>query len=642
MNRNFRALIVAALVLAVAVVTAPLATSASGTPVPFTFESTVLPGQNPYVVALSADGQDAYLAESPGYLFASHDAGDTWTQLPLASEGWIAIATSSNGEIVYAVTYGGQIQKSTNSGVTWSTTTSGTKNWNSLATSADGVYVYAGIDYADPYDGVYRSADSGATWSKTTLPNHISHGISVSDDGAIVYAAISGDNNPLRVSTDYGVTWRNARTPFAEWIVDSVAVTPDGSTVIAAVGGDRSSGPGGSCCSGVWKSTDTGQNWTRIFYPETYNNYPQVSISADGSVITVGTHAPNNGVFISQDSGATWTNSISGIDSHAVVSRDGAVVMATDSVSKVYTIPGALGTTASLSSLVVLAGGLTPEFSADVTEYTVTGFSPTADSISIMASPTDPNATVTINSTTLTSGQWTSVPLSQHQGRIAISVTAQDGMASRLYFLTIPAPSSSNATLSRLRISQGTLSPAFKKSITTYTASVGNDVKSVNVTAKTSDEGCTNECATVKIEGRSARAELTKAVALSVGTHRIPVVVTAEDGTTKKIYTITVTRAPSSVATLRYLRISAGTLSPAFATSKNAYAVSVAKTVSSIKITATVTEANATLVIGGKEATSGSPSTVNMAPGLNKIRVVVTAEDGTTRETYTVAVTRGQ
>jgi len=534
MTRRFRALTVAVLAVATALV-APIATSAFGTPVPFVFEPTELPGQNPYVVALSADGQDAYLAESPGYLFASHDAGDTWSQMTLTQEGWIAIATSSNGQVVYAAKYGGEIMKSTNSGTSWSTLTAGVKSWETLANSADGVYVYAGAEY----DGIYRSADSGGTWTKTSLPSEISRGIAISDDGATVYAAISGNINPLRVSTDYGVTWSNTRASFAEWTADSVAVTADGSTVIASAAGDRSSGPGGSCCSGVWKSTDVGQNWTRIFYPETYNNYPHVSISSDGSVITVGTRAPNNGVFISQDSGATWTNSIPSIDGHAVVSRDGAVVIATDSVSKVY--------------------------------------------------------------------------------------------------VTLSNSVSTDATLSGLSISKGTLSPVFSTNSATYTASVGNTVSSVNVTATTTDPG-----ATLKIKGESATSGVAKSVALSVGANRIPVVITAEDGTTEKTYTISVTRAPSNVATLAHLRVSTGALSPAFASSKKSYSVSVAKTVSSIKLTATVAQAQAALAIGGKAATSGSPCTVNLATGLNKIRVVVTAQDGTTRQTYTVSVTRAR
>ena len=104
---------------------------------------------------------------------------------------------------------------------------------------------------------------------------------------------------------------------------------------------------------------------------------------------------------------------------------------------------------------------------------------------------------------------------------------------------------STDATLSGLSLGTGvTLSPAFASGKDTYTASVANSVDEVTVTPTTN-----HASATVEILDTDDLA-LTDAdstedgfqVALSVGSTQFGVLVTAEDGTTTKFYTVTVTR----------------------------------------------------------------------------------------------------
>ena len=96
---------------------------------------------------------------------------------------------------------------------------------------------------------------------------------------------------------------------------------------------------------------------------------------------------------------------------------------------------------------------------------------------------------------------------------------------------------SSNADLSSLAISQGTLSPNFTATETAYTATVGNSVESLTVTPKAADSN-----ATVAVnDGAVASGSASGAIDLTVGANVIEVTVTAEDGT-DKTYTITVTR----------------------------------------------------------------------------------------------------
>ena len=104
---------------------------------------------------------------------------------------------------------------------------------------------------------------------------------------------------------------------------------------------------------------------------------------------------------------------------------------------------------------------------------------------------------------------------------------------------------------------------------------------------------------------------------------------------------------PSNVATLSALTLSQGTLSPAFTGGTVAYVATVASVFSSITVTPTVTQANATVGVrvGGSGAfspvTSGTASgALALTPGANTLEVLVTAQDGTTTRTYTVTVTR--
>ena len=119
---------------------------------------------------------------------------------------------------------------------------------------------------------------------------------------------------------------------------------------------------------------------------------------------------------------------------------------------------------------------------------------------------------------------------------------------------------------------------------------------------------------------------------------------TNSEGTT---YTTVATFTTQSTnADLIALTLSSGTLSPAFASAATGYATSVSNATTSVTVTPTRAQANATIetrVNGGSytAVTSGSPSeTLALNVGSNTVEVRVTAQDGTTTRTYTVAVTR--
>lgn len=86
---------------------------------------------------------------------------------------------------------------------------------------------------------------------------------------------------------------------------------------------------------------------------------------------------------------------------------------------------------------------------------------------------------------------------------------------------------SQNANLKSLSLSAGSLSPRFSAGTTKYTATVGNNVTSVNISAVAADSN-----AKVRIDGDAA---------LKVGSNTRTITVTAAGGTVKT-YTVTITR----------------------------------------------------------------------------------------------------
>jgi alpha-tubulin suppressor-like RCC1 family protein len=125
---------------------------------------------------------------------------------------------------------------------------------------------------------------------------------------------------------------------------------------------------------------------------------------------------------------------------------------------------------------------------------------------------------------------------------------------------------------------------------------------------------------------------------LSEGANAIALAVTAEDGTTVKTYTVTVTRAEtgtepaSSDATLQSLNVSVGTLNPTFDPETYAYSVEVENAVATITVTGVPNSDNAAI-------SDNSGASQSLSEGANAIALAVTAEDGTTVKTYTVTVT---
>ncbi len=304
---------------------------------------------------------------------------------------------------------------------------------------------------------------------------------------------------------------------------------------------------------------------------------------------------------------------------------------------------GSKSSNALLLGLSLSSGSLSPAFASDTLVY-VAAVPNATTALTVTPTASDTGATIRVNGSVVASGGSSSaLPLNVGGNTVSLVVTAADGSTSRTYTVVVTraaAAASSDASLAALALSAGSLSPSFAAGTLSYTADVANSVGSLTLTATTSSASATMTVGGVTVASGAASG----ALALAVGTTTISIVVTAQDGSTTRTYTVAVTRAAASVssdATLSGLMLSAGTLTPSFASGTGSYAASVANGVASLTITPTATVAASTITVNGTAVANGSSSgAIALAVGSNSITIVVTAQDRSTTRTTTLTVTR--
>lgn len=284
-------------------------------------------------------------------------------------------------------------------------------------------------------------------------------------------------------------------------------------------------------------------------------------------------------------------------------------VTAASGTKKKYTlnITRSKNTNNNLSSLEVVGHTLSPTFSKDKTSYNVTVDS-SINNITIHATPEVSSTQVTgTGNKSLTTGTNT----------FNVVATSEDNQ-SKTYVIVVTKKASNDSSLASLSLTETTLNETFEKTKFHYTASVANNVSAVTVNATASDP---------KVKGIIGLG----LVNLNTGENTIRVVVTAEDNTTST-YTIVVTRAKSNNAYLKTLSVSGGyTLDQTFHKEDENYTLTVPNAAARILVSAAPEETTATVTGTGY---------VDLKTGPNNIKVEVTAEDGTTKKTYHIIVTR--
>ena len=247
----------------------------------------------------------------------------------------VAVAgVPSQPNVYYFGGVGGGVFKTTDSGLSWVPMSDGQFKTGSVGAVAvadsDPNVVYVGMGEAcvrgnaTHGDGVYKSVDAGHTWRNVGLQDSYHVGavrIHPKDPNTVYVAALGhlwGPNEMRGVyrTTDGGATWKQVLKRSSMAGAVDLAMDPSNPRVIYAAFWEISRKPwrmdSGGPGSGLFKTTDGGDNWTEISrapgLPRGVLGRIGVTVSpANPERVWALVEAADGGLFRSENGGRTWT-----------------------------------------------------------------------------------------------------------------------------------------------------------------------------------------------------------------------------------------------------------------------------------------------------------------------------------------------
>ena len=245
------------------------------------------------------------------------------------------------GELFYVASASGGVWKTTNGGTTWEPIFDhqGSASIGDIAVAPSNPDIlWVGTGEANNQrssswgDGVYKSENGGKTWTNMGLrkSEHVGRVIVHPTNPQVVFVASAGPlwgaggDRGLFRTMDGGRTWKNVKNIDANTGFTDVIFDPTNPDVIYAASLQRERRPysyvGGGPGSGLWKSIDGGETWTRLT-----EGLPKVDVGRIGLDVsrsspnivyaTIETKVTGNGaatgnteasVYRSDDYGASW------------------------------------------------------------------------------------------------------------------------------------------------------------------------------------------------------------------------------------------------------------------------------------------------------------------------------------------------
>ena len=254
---------------------------------------------------------------------------------PAFTSGRIAdIAIHPDNENVWYVAVGsGGVWKTSNSGTTWKPIFDSQKSYSIGAITIDPnnphtVWVGSGENVGGRHvgfgDGVYVSYDDGSSWKNMGLKDseHISKIIVHPKDSNVIWVVsqgplwTSGGERGVYKSTDGGKSWTRTLGD-DEWVgATDLVIDPRNPDVLYAatwqrhrtVAGYLGGGPG----SGIHKSSDGGETWTKLKKGIPSSNLGKIGLAIspfnpDVIYAAIELDRKTGGVFMSTNRGASWT-----------------------------------------------------------------------------------------------------------------------------------------------------------------------------------------------------------------------------------------------------------------------------------------------------------------------------------------------
>jgi photosystem II stability/assembly factor-like uncharacterized protein len=238
-----------------------------------------------------------------------------------------------NGNVWYVAVGSGGVWKTTNAGTTWQPIFDDESSYSigSLAIDPSNpatIWVGTGENVGGRHvgygDGVYKSTDGGRTWTNMGLraSEHISTMLVHPDDSNVLWVSVQGPlwtpggERGLYKTTDGGDTWRRVLGN-DEWTgVTDIVMDPRDADVLYAATWDRhrtvAAYLGGGPGSGIHKSTDGGETWTRLTSGLPSSNLGKIGLAVspqDPDIVyaAIELDRRTGGVYRSTDRGGSWT-----------------------------------------------------------------------------------------------------------------------------------------------------------------------------------------------------------------------------------------------------------------------------------------------------------------------------------------------
>lgn len=277
-------------------------------------------------------------------------------------------------------------------------------------------------------------------------------------------------------------------------------------------------------------------------------------------------------------------------------------------------------------------------FTPDKYEYRI-GVSSWRRSVKLSAVPQSRKAKIisyTFNGKTVSTDEINKLKLRTGENIITVTVQAEDGTTST-YKVILDKAKSSNNFLKSLGTSKGELDPKFDKNRLDYAIEVGANVGAITLTPVPKSKKAT---LTYTLNGITTTS--LKNLNLRTGPNVVKIKVTSEDGSSRT-YKVTINRKTAEGvidknSLLKELTDSLGKID--FDPYQTNYTIGVDKDTEKIHLTAKPSSKNATVTYEFNGKVRDDLSNLDLLPGNNTVKIIVTAADGVTKTEYTVVINK--
>lgn len=266
-------------------------------------------------------------APLPAFVAKSTSGGLNWKTIGVipTSVNWMTIAPTNERKL-YA-TCDSLIYRSTDGGTSWIQTIMSNKIFNVINVNpSDTTVIYAGGSSCIDQKWLmafFKSTDSGISWT-TVTPDTTRGSVSAlamdNADPQIIYIGgycwIGNQRTPkIFKSVNGGLTWSDAtgNIPTYGRCITSLAIHPTNSNILYA----------GTYMDGIYRSTNAGASWTRVF-----------STSFSIAKITTSINSPDLayaggwfGIYKTTDAGASWYPVYDSVIGDLVASAQNALIV---------------------------------------------------------------------------------------------------------------------------------------------------------------------------------------------------------------------------------------------------------------------------------------------------------------------------